>query len=119
MVDTVVGLNAALQVTRNEELRELLEQRSMTSPDDVQVLTRELSRLHAVLSEKEGEWDTRLSQLSGEASQKQSADLAQSRREVRLEISRSLPDNLCLDRGVSEGASGLPAGVQKKGRRVS
>ena len=119
LVDTVAGLNAALQVTRNEELRELLEQRSMTSPDDVQVLTRELSRLHAVLSEKEGEWETRLSQLSGEASQKQSADLAQSRREVCLEISRSLTDNLCLDGGVSEGASGLPAGVQKKGRRVS
>ena len=71
-----------MQVKRNEELRELLEQRSMTSPDDVQVLTRELSRLHVVLSEKEGEWETKLSQLGGE-SQKQSADHAQRKREVR------------------------------------
>ena len=65
---------------RNEELRDLLEQRSMTSPDDVQVLTRELTRLHAVLSE---------SQLSGEKSQNQSADLAQSIREVSSINSKS------------------------------
>ena len=55
------------QVNRNEKFRELLEQRSMTSPDDVQVLTRELSRLHETLSEKEQEWEMRLSQQGNES----------------------------------------------------
>ncbi|KAI6649149.1 Early endosome antigen 1-like [Oopsacas minuta] len=47
------------QVKRNEEFCQLLEQRSMESPDDVHVLTKELSRLHATLSEKEAEWESR------------------------------------------------------------
>lgn len=39
----------------------------MTSPDDVHVLTRELSSLHATLSEKEQEWEMRLSQQGHES----------------------------------------------------
>ena len=39
----------------------------MTSPDDVQVLTRELSRLHETHSEKEQEWEMRLSQQGNES----------------------------------------------------
>ena len=68
-----------MQVKRNEELRELLEQRSMTSPDDVHVLTRELSQLHAILSEKEADWERRLGEMGANLllAQKQNGVLEQ------------------------------------------
>ena len=39
----------------------------MTSPDDVHALTRELTSLHATLSEKEQDWEMRLSQQGNES----------------------------------------------------
>eukprot|EP00800_Vazella_pourtalesii_P002299 TRINITY_DN1210_c0_g1_i6.p1 TRINITY_DN1210_c0_g1~~TRINITY_DN1210_c0_g1_i6.p1 ORF type:complete len:380 (-),score=126.61 TRINITY_DN1210_c0_g1_i6:1100-2239(-) len=71
------------QVKRNEEFRQLLEQRSMTSPDDVHVLTRELSSLHATLSEKEQEWEMRLSQQGHESQSEFRLKVAKVEKELR------------------------------------